>query len=146
MNEDSNKPSIRKEDYENSYEYQRQWLSAFEKEDDMDYYPKSYSFFVKSGSVPITGKVQKIKPVEYAATMNIKEAFDRLKHLMHTKQNKLRKSMTELKPYEEYTLIALINYLREEWTAGCRGDIVLTWTEFFYLKNGTVKNNYKNKK
>lgn len=141
-----NKPSHNKDDYENEYEYRRQWLGCFEKDEEMEYYPKSFSFFCKSNGTPISGKVAKIKPVEFKATMNIKDAFALLKAAMHTKSGSLRKNMLELKPFEEYLLISLINYLREEWVDGNRGAVELTWKEYFFLREGGFKKNTKKKK
>jgi len=150
MKQVQQKPSKLKEDYESMYEYRRQWLSCFEKDSDMDYYPKSYSFFVKSGRTPVSGKIAQIKPPEYKATMNIMDAFKAVEELMTTKKltkgrrNTLKASMKELTQWESYDLIALLSYLREEYQVfGNRGEVTLSWKEFFYLKNGTMKQNKK---
>ena len=137
------KPSLNKEDYDNLYEYRRQWLSAFEKDPEMDYYPKSYSFFCKQGKTPVTAKTTPLinKEVDYPVTMNIKEAFKKIEDVFVTKKltkgrrTTLRASMDSLKPHEEYLLISLLTYLREAYM-DAENEVLLSYQEFYLLKNG----------
>ena len=84
--------------------------------------------------VNINGRVKEIPPQEYKASMQIKEAFSLVQELMVTKNKTLRKSMENLKPWEVNTLASLLHHLREEWSMGERGEVILTWAELFLLK------------
>lgn len=129
--------------YSDLYSYRDDWLWADVKETTDLKSPKVISFFCKSGTTPITGKVKQLPEPEYKGTMDIKEGFALLKELMHTKQGNLRKTMENLRDYEEYTLIALINYMRECWVEK-ETTLHLTWTEYYLLRNGGF--NKQNKK
>jgi len=141
-----------RENYDNEYEWRRDTLhrEIYDMDDIEGQYPNIVSFFVKSGRTPVSGKIAQVKPTEYKATMNIMDAFKAVEELMTTKKltkgrrNTLKASMKELTQWESYDLIALLSYLREEYQVfGNRGEVTLSWKEFFYLKNGTMKQNKK---
>ena len=133
MNE-TNKPSLKKEDYPNLYEYRRQWLSTFEKDDDMDTYPKSISFFCKSGDIPVSGVVFKPPQPEFSVEYDIKQCFGAIKDKMTRKDGKLRAEMLKLKEYEIQAWSQLLDYLRYEWgSLNNREKVLLTKSEWFML-------------
>jgi hypothetical protein len=149
--------------YSCQYEYNRDWLWTAVIEDDDVGYPKVFSYikeedltYLRRHGVRkenITGRMKEaVFDVEYKASMNIKEAFRKVEDVMMTKKETkgkrltLKVSMDKLKPHEEYTLISLLNYLRESWLEGERGDVALTWAEFYLLKEGCFKKPPKNKK
>lgn len=128
-----------KEDYSDLYSWRADnlWKEVSEPSDLS--YPRIINYFVKSGKTPISGRQTKVKPVEYPKEMYIKEAFKQIELLMMTKGGKLRKKMENLQSWEEYSLIALLNYLREEWGNGNRETVQLSWQEFYLLKEGGFK-------
>jgi len=141
-----------REEYENEYEWRRDTLhrEIYDRDDIEGQYPNIISFFVKSGRTPVSGEIAQVKPTEYKATMNIMDAFKAVEELMTTKKltkgrrNTLKASMKDLTQWESYDLIALLSYLREEYQVfGNRGDVQLSWKEFFILKEGTMKQNKK---
>ena len=141
------KEQKQREDYPNSYEWRRETLfrEIYDNDDIEGKYPNIISFFVKSGRTPVSGKEAEIKPVEFVKEVCIKEAFQQIQAVMTTKNKQLRASMKSLQPWQEYDLIALLTYLREEWGNGNRGTVLLSWKEYFLLKEGGFKKP-KNKK
>ena len=139
------KEQKQREDYTNNYEYMRENLWKEVKSPEEDSYPNVISYFVKSGRTPVSGKEAEIKPVEFVKEVCIKEAFQQIQAVMTTKNKQLRASMKSLQPWQEYDLIALLTYLREEWGNGNRGTVLLSWKEYFLLKEGGFKKP-KNKK
>lgn len=84
--------------------------------------------------VNINGRVKVVQKPDYKATMNIKEAFTRVQELMCTKSGGLRATMTKLKPWEVNDLASLLHHLRSEWVDGERGNVELTFNEYYMLK------------
>ena len=128
-----------REDYPNNYEFMRENLWKEVSDIDDIKYANVISYFCKSGQTPITGEIKQIKETDYKATMGIKDAFQKIQVLMLTKSKTLRKSMEALTPYQTYDLIALLNYLREQWSEGNRGEVMLSWREYFLLNEGGFK-------
>lgn len=126
----------KREDYPSDYEFRRSELWKEIKSSDDLGYPNVISYFIPSVGVNLTGTVKQIPQVEFPASFSIVEAFKLIKDAMHTKGGKLRKGMETLKPHEDYLIISLINYLREEWVDGNRGQVDLTWQEMYFLKEG----------
>ena len=155
MNDYEKHKNLSREDYDLHYEYFKYhgWKSISDS-DDLEY-PKVYSYIKVSdlkylrnnGKKPdnkYPAKLAEVKEVSYDATMGTKEAFSLLKLAMHTKSGALRKSMENLKPYEEYMIISLINYMRECWVE--KEEVLqLSWQEFYFLKQGGFKKNPKKK-
>ncbi len=84
--------------------------------------------------VDINGRVKVVSKPDYKVEMPIQEVFSLIKGLMVTKNGTLRKSMDNLKPYEANTLASLLHYVREEWRFGERGNVILTFQEYYLLK------------
>ena len=148
--------------YSCQYEYNREWLWYHIIGQDDVGYPKVFSYIKEEDLTylkrhgrrkeNITGRLTEAKfNIEYKASMNIKKAFEKIEDVFMTKKvvkgkrTTLRASMNDLNPHEEYTLIALLNHLRECYSEGERGDVELSWLEFFLLKNGCFKKPPKRK-
>lgn len=139
------KPSLNREDYEDAYSYRAQWLPVFEKDEDMEYYPKSFSFFCKSGSIPISGKVFQPPTPDFKCECDIKECFVKIKEKMVTKVGQPRATMLKLADYEIQAWAQLLDYLRFEWgVLDNRGKVLLTGKEYWMLFGDNKKP--KNKK
>lgn len=140
------KEKKRREDYPDDYAFRADTLWREVISDDDICYPKIISFFVKSGNTLITGREVVPKQIEFVKEVCIKAEFQQMKALMTTKSGKLRASMQNLTPYQEYTLIALLNHLREAWSDN-EETVFLSWQEFYLLKEGGFnKNKPKNSK
>lgn len=117
------KPSLNKEDYDNLYEYRRKWLSAFEKDIDMENYPTSISYFVKKSGNEVTGNVMKVRDIEFDKVYDTQTVVRMITNVMFTKKltrlkNNKKKRLTptqkflNIPPWDEYLWIALIEEVR----------------------------------
>ena len=117
------KPSLNKEDYDNLYEYRKQWLSAFEKDDDMEEYPTSISFFVKKSGNEVTGKVMEVYEENFDKVYDTNTVVRMITNTMFTKKltklksgKKKRLTPTQkfinMPPWDEYTWVSLIEEVR----------------------------------
>lgn len=122
---DYTKPSLNKEDYENMYEYRRQWLCVFEKDDGMEQYPLSVSFFCKrlNNQPEITGKVMELREEVFDKVYDTNTVVRMMTNKMFTKKlTKLKngkkkrvtylKSFLDMEEYDKYSWISLIETVR----------------------------------
>ncbi len=153
--------NMKKEDYTCLYLYRKHhlWKEVYNGQEDLSYPlvlsyidPKDLAYFKNNGKSPDKTYPAKIAEEQYQASMNIKEAFKLIEDVFVTKkENKegkretLTASVKSLNEYQEELLQSLLNYLRTSWSDGERGDVQLTWKEFFLLKNGKFKK-FKGKK
>ena len=131
---------IEKVEYLNSYEKRRDLIQKeYHSWDEDGVYinckGQHISFFTPStNGSPVNGKEAKVFETNFTNSVNIKQAFSLVKDKMMTKGGKtLRKKMLTLKPYEVYDYAALLNYLRESWEEGNRGDVLLSYKEYKLL-------------
>lgn len=117
------KPSLNKEDYDNLYEYRKQWLSVFEKDIDMEKYPTSISYFVKKSGNDVTGKVMQVYDIDFDKVYDTQTVVRMITNKIMTKKitklksgNKKRLTPTQkfitMPPWDEYLWIALIEEVR----------------------------------
>lgn len=143
----------KREDFPDGYSWRKEllWRDVISKDDLKS--PNIISYFIPSGGTTlIDGRVKQVKEIEYKASMNIKECFSKIEDLMMTKKLTKKKRLTlkaemlKLAPHEEYMLISLLSYLREEFLDGNRGEVMLSWQEFFTLRDGAFsKKSFKKK-
>lgn len=117
------KPSLNKEDYDNLYEYRKQWLSAFEKDDDMENYPTSISYFVKKSGNEVTGKIMQVYEENFDKVYDTDTVVRMITNVMFTKKltklksgKKKRLTPTQkfinMPTWEEYIWVSLIEEVR----------------------------------
>lgn len=142
--------------YSCQYEYNRDhlWFHVIEQ-DDIGY-PKVLSYIKEEDLTylrnhgrrkeNINGRLKEaVFDVDFPAKMPIREAFALIEDIFMTskltkgKRITLRASMKSLKQHEEYLLISLLTHLRERYADGERGDVELTWKEFYLLQEGGFK-------
>lgn len=139
-----------REDYPDLYSFRAENLWKEVSDPDDLAYPKVISFFCKQEGFPVSGKEAKIKETTYPIEMPIREAFVLIQDLMVTKKltkgkrETLRSSMSCLKPHEIHLLGCLLNHLREAYMDS-EGSVLLTYAEYYLLKDGGFKKP-KNKK
>ncbi len=153
--------NMKREDYTCLYTFRKWhlWKEVYEGQEDLSYPlvlsyidPKDLSYFKNNGKSPDKTYPAKVAEEQYNATMNIKEAFKLIEDVFVTqkknskgKRETLTASVKGLNEYQTEVLQSLLNHLRTSWVDGERGDVQLTWAEFFLLKEGKFKK-FKGKK
>lgn len=106
-----------------------------------EYKPNVISYFVKRNpnEPEITGKIKLTPETHYDKVVSTEWAIKAMQDLLFTKKKTkgrritLRKAAEQLKPWEEYNYLALIEYLREAHSGGFK-KVLLSWQELKLLK------------
>ena len=146
------------EDYETPYEYRKAHLwKAYDKEEGETGGMKLISYFDSPSEIRkmvkgVTGKIMVIAPPNYSIKVNTKEAGKLLTDKMYTaKKDKkgrrviLRTEFLEMKQYETYDWIVLMNYLRDAIKSDCE-FVMLTPKEFAIIQPKLTKKQELNRK